>query len=60
MANALTNIGKIPELKNRLLFSLAMLAVYRVGVFVPVPGVDRHAMAADFDGGGFGDAVDGL
>ena len=53
MANALTNIGKIPELKNRLLFSLAMLAVYRVGVFVPVPGVDRHAMAADFDGGGF-------
>ena len=53
MANALSNIGKIPELKNRLLFSFAMLAVYRVGVFVPVPGVDRHAMAADFDGGGF-------
>ena len=53
MANALSNIGKIPELKNRLLFSLAMLAVYRVGVFVPVPGVDRQAMAQDFDGGGF-------
>ena len=53
MANPLSNIAKIPELKNRLLFSLAMLAVYRVGVFVPVPGVDRSAMAADFDGGGF-------
>ncbi len=41
---ALNNIVKIPELRRRLLFSLGMLAVYRVGVFVTVPGTDRKAM----------------
>ncbi len=45
MANPLANIGKVPELKKRLLFTLAMLAVYRIGVFVTVPGVDRQVMA---------------
>lgn len=45
MANVLQNIAKVPELKNRVLFSLAMLAIYRIGVFVTVPGVDRHVMA---------------
>ncbi|TAK23655.1 MAG: preprotein translocase subunit SecY [Myxococcaceae bacterium] len=41
---ALSNIAKIPELRRRLLFSLGMLAVYRVGVYVTVPGADRQAM----------------
>jgi len=45
VANVLQNIAKIPELKKRVLFSLAMLAVYRVGVFVTVPGVDQKVMA---------------
>ena len=39
------NIGKVPELRRRVLFTLAMLAVYRVGVFVTIPGVDRNVMA---------------
>ncbi len=47
---ALNNIVKIPELRRRLLFSLGMLAVYRVGVFVTVPGTDRKAMQ-EFLGG---------
>ncbi|RYF05020.1 MAG: preprotein translocase subunit SecY, partial [Deltaproteobacteria bacterium] len=38
------NIGKIPELRNKLLFSAAMLAVYRIGIFISVPGVDRAAL----------------
>ncbi|MCL2825229.1 MAG: preprotein translocase subunit SecY, partial [Polyangiaceae bacterium] len=38
------NIPKIPELRRRLLFTLAMLAVYRVGVFITTPGVDRNVM----------------
>src|SRR5580700_7908599 len=38
------NIGKVPELRKRVLFTLGMLAVYRVGVFVTVPGVDRNVM----------------
>jgi preprotein translocase subunit SecY len=39
------NIFKLPELRRRVLFTLAMLAVYRFGVFVAVPGVDRTVMA---------------
>jgi preprotein translocase subunit SecY len=38
------NIFKLPELRKRVLFTLAMLAVYRFGVFVAVPGVDRTVM----------------
>jgi preprotein translocase subunit SecY len=43
-ASAITNIFKIPELRKRLLFSLGMLAVYRLGIYVTTPGVDRFAM----------------
>ncbi len=39
------NIFKLPELRKRVLFTLAMLAVYRFGVFVACPGVDRTVMA---------------
>ena len=43
---AFKNAFKIPELKSRILFTLAMLAVYRLGAHVPVPGVDGGALAA--------------
>jgi preprotein translocase subunit SecY len=43
-ASAFTNIFRVPELRKRLLFTLAMLAVYRLGIFVTTPGVDRFAM----------------
>lgn len=43
-ASALTNIFRIQELRKRLAFSLGMLAVYRLGIFVTTPGVDRRAM----------------
>ena len=42
------NIGKVPELQKRILFTLAMLAVYRVGCAVPVPGVNAAAIADFF------------
>ena len=48
MLDALKNIFKIPELKNRVLFSLGMLAVYRIGCFIPTPGIDRIALASFF------------
>jgi preprotein translocase subunit SecY len=38
------NITKIPELRKRILFTLGMLAVYRIGVFITAPGVDRNVM----------------
>jgi preprotein translocase subunit SecY len=39
------NIGKIPELRKRILFTLGLLAVYRIGVFVTIPGVNRVEMS---------------
>jgi preprotein translocase subunit SecY len=42
------NIFKIPELKKRIVFTLALLIVYRVGVHVPVPGIDSTALASFF------------
>lgn len=42
------NIVKIPELKRRILFTLALLAVYRVGVHIPTPGIDAVALASFF------------
>ena len=44
MAGGFANIPKIPELRTRLLWTLFYLAIYRAGVFVTVPGVDRSVM----------------
>ncbi len=49
MLEGFQNATKIPELRRRLLFTLAMLAVYRVGVHIPTPGIDRVALASFFD-----------
>ena len=46
---AIANILKIPELKKRIVFSLLMLAVYRVGCHIPTPGIDREALASFFE-----------
>ena len=45
MANGIGDVGRIPELRKRILFSLGLLAVYRVGVYIMVPGVNRERMA---------------
>ncbi len=42
------SIIKIPELKKRILYTLALLAVYRIGVHVPTPGIDAVALASFF------------
>jgi preprotein translocase subunit SecY len=42
------NAFRIPELKRRILFTLALLAVYRVGAHIPTPGIDSQALAAFF------------
>jgi preprotein translocase subunit SecY len=48
LLEAFQNIFKIPELKKRVLFSLAMLAVYRVGCHIPTPGIDAVALSHFF------------
>ena len=54
MASNFANIGKVPELRKRILFTLGMLAVYRIGIFVTVPGVNRAEMANYIATGGQG------
>jgi len=54
VANSFANIGKVPELRNRILFTLGMLAVYRIGIFVTVPGVNRVEMQNLISTGGTG------
>ncbi|MGD9075350.1 MAG: preprotein translocase subunit SecY [Desulfobacteraceae bacterium] len=48
MLGGFQNIGKIPELKKRIIFTLFMLAVYRVGCHIPTPGIDGAALSAFF------------
>ena len=44
MDNSLKNIFAVGELRKRVLFTLAMLAVYRVGSHIPTPGVNKEAL----------------
>jgi preprotein translocase subunit SecY len=44
VASGIANIGKIPELRKRIFFTLSLLAVYRIGIFITVPMVDRGVM----------------
>ena len=37
-------VSKVPELQKRILFTLGMLAIYRIGVYVPTPGVDAASL----------------
>jgi preprotein translocase subunit SecY len=39
------NIFKIPELKNRVIFTLMMLVVYRIGAHIPTPGINGEALS---------------
>jgi preprotein translocase subunit SecY len=45
----LANIGKVGELKQRILFVLGMLIVYRIGAHIPVPGIDAQVLAQFFN-----------
>jgi len=47
--SSLGNIAKIPELKRRVIFTLLMLLVYRVGVHVPTPGINTAMLKDWFD-----------
>ena len=49
MLEGLGSVAKIPELQRRILFTFLLLAVYRIGVFIPTPGIDNAALLAFFD-----------
>jgi preprotein translocase subunit SecY len=46
--SAFSSIAKIPELKRRIIFTLLMLGVYRLGCHIPTPGIDPQALMAFF------------
>ena len=57
MLEKIRNIFQVPELKRRILFTLAIFVVYRLGSHVPTPGVNVTALAGAFQdlrGGLFG------
>ena len=49
MIDGIQNIFRIPELKKRLMYTFGLLAVYRVGAFIPTPGIDSQALARYFE-----------
>ncbi len=51
MLDALSNIVKIPELRQRIIFTLIMFGVFRMGTHIPVPGVDPTAIERLFQNG---------
>jgi preprotein translocase subunit SecY len=58
MLETLRNSLRLPGLRNRLLFTVAMLVVLRIGAHIPVPGVRLDAISALFGSGGFSDLID--
>jgi preprotein translocase subunit SecY len=45
LVEAVRNIFKIPELKNRVVFTLSLLTVYRIGAHIPTPGINGEALS---------------
>ncbi len=48
MAVSFGNVGKVPELKRRILMTLVLLAIYRMGIHIPTPGINSDALMALF------------
>lgn len=48
MLSSIIDAFKIPELRKKILFTLAILAIYRFGAYVPVPGIPFHEFATAF------------
>jgi len=46
--SAFTNIFRVPELKSRVLFVFGILLVYRIGIHIPIPGVNAAALESFF------------
>jgi preprotein translocase subunit SecY len=42
--SGISNLHRVPEVRQRVLYTLMMLAVYRLGSFITIPGIDRTAI----------------
>src|SRR5260221_6016003 len=60
MFSWLTNAWRVPELRKRVIFTAIILALYRLGSWIPAPGIDSQAIQNFFSSGGRGQGVFGL
>lgn len=52
MANSFRDVFKLPDLKRRILFTMAMLFIFRLGAHIPTPGIDTAHMSSLFNSNG--------
>jgi preprotein translocase subunit SecY len=60
MTGSIPNIFKIPDLRNKILFTLGMVVVYRLGCHIPTPGINAVALSALLNSPQFKGSVIGL
>src|SRR6516165_6901289 len=60
MLSWLANAWRVPELRKRVIFTAIILALYRLGSWIPAPGIDSTSIQAFFNTGGRGLGVFGL
>src|SRR5256885_7181024 len=60
MFSWLTNAWRVPELRRRVIFTAVILALYRLGSWIPAPGIDSQSIQNFFNTGGRGPGVVGL
>ncbi|HEY3242636.1 MAG TPA: preprotein translocase subunit SecY [Phycisphaerae bacterium] len=59
MLSSFANIFKIPELRNKVLFTLGLLCIYRIGYYVALPGINQEKLTSQAQsGGGLGQLAD--
>src|SRR6478672_7983227 len=60
MFSWLSNAWRVPELRRRVIFTAIILALYRLGSWIPAPGIDSESIQTFFNTGGRGRGVFGL
>src|ERR671937_1763757 len=60
MFSWLTNAWRVPELRRRVIFTAIILGLYRLGSWIPAPGIDSQSIQNFFNTGGRGNGVFGL
>ena len=53
MLSSLRNMFRVADLRNKILFTLAIIALYRLGSYVPAPGIDLDAIDLFYPYDGF-------
>ncbi|OHD55995.1 MAG: hypothetical protein A2Y33_11080 [Spirochaetes bacterium GWF1_51_8] len=52
MLKTIIDILKVPDIRKKILFTLVLIIIYRIGIYIPVPGVDIAAVLSDMNLGG--------